>query len=442
MPKRPTRKAATKATGSGPELSVAVAVGGRRAVLTELSVAVALLTMAVTAAFVGSNRVAAASSQAGDAEAFHQAAAAGEQPAVPAALQAQLFAAAAAGNVAGVASALERSGNAVNTVSAEGFSALHFVGQSGHLAAAELLLQKGARTHAVAQGGWTPLLLSAGGGHTALARLLLTHGAAPDAATPAGMTSLHLAAQFGHAATAAALLDGGASATARTAEGATPLHVAAEHGHAEVITAFLSRGARVDPTDPTRGWTPLLLACEYGGHAKIGPAAALALIDGGASVNIARRADGATPLHIAARAFAAPEVAMALIARGADLNAAAHDGSTPLHAAAHGKREGFEPPTCRALAVSHPHPVPAPCPHPVPAPCSHPVPVPCPHPVPAPCFHPVPAPCFHPIPAPCPLWQGGSPARRRSSVRTARASTRQPPNTASLPFILPRRQAT
>ena len=259
----------------------------------------------------------------------------------------KLTAAIRAGNPGAVASALKRHPDAVHAVSADGWTGLHMVCQSGHTAIGRLLLEGGANADVRAPGMWTALLLAAGYGHAALVELLLWHGAAVDAALADGMSALHLAAQYGHEEVAAALLAHGGSASASTASGAAPLHLAAEAGHARMVTLLLRRGARAEQSGQL-GWTALLLACQ-GAREEV----ALALLDGGASPRTSR-SDGATPLHLAAR-YATPRLCRELLSRGAAVAAVSADGSTPLHFAAHGGQVE----TC-SLLLAHGAPADAP----------------------------------------------------------------------------------
>ncbi len=57
-----------------------------------------------------------------------------------------------------------------------------------------------------------------------------------------------------------------------------------------------------------------------------------------ADANCMRHADGVTPLHVACE-FGLPDVVAALLLAGADVNAVAVDGATPLAAARAGRRE-------------------------------------------------------------------------------------------------------
>ena len=63
------------------------------------------------------------------------------------------------------------------------------------------------------------------------------------------------------------------------------------------------------------------------------PEVAIALLDAGANVNATDDA-GWTPLHRAAGNNENPEVAIALLDAGADVNATGKWGTTPLHSAA------------------------------------------------------------------------------------------------------------
>ena len=71
-------------------------------------------------------------------------------------------------------------------------------------------------------------------------------------------------------------------------------------------------------------------------------------LSAGSDANIVRQEDGATPLHVAARA-GEPEVVIALLANGADPNVQDNTGSTPLHVAA----QAGEPEVMNTLLTSN-----------------------------------------------------------------------------------------
>lgn len=88
-------------------------------------------------------------------------------------------------------------GGDVAASSPGGFTALMFAAQQGDLESAELLLKAGARINEPGPYGMTPLLMAASIGHEALAIALLERGADPRAADVTGVTALHYALREG-----------------------------------------------------------------------------------------------------------------------------------------------------------------------------------------------------------------------------------------------------
>jgi ankyrin repeat protein len=134
----------------------------------------------------------------------------------------------------------------------------------------------------------------------------------------------------------------------------TALHLAVENGRADVAAMLLKSGADPNhPSDMYDGWTPLLIAAgresralvelllSYGANVDAWEAAALgdvdrlaAIIQVDPSVTLARRANGAPPLHFAATV----DVARLLVEHGAVPDAVDKYGSTAARAAAYGRR--------------------------------------------------------------------------------------------------------
>ncbi|MCU0849318.1 MAG: ankyrin repeat domain-containing protein [Spirochaetes bacterium] len=132
-------------------------------------------------------------------------------------------------------------------------------------------------------------------------------------------TPLHWAARVGDIDALNLLIDEGAAIDARDDEGHTPLRDAVEMGRTEIVKRLLS--LKADPN--ARGEdsrTPLF-------ETTTNRDCIAALVEAGADPNVN---DGyGTPLHLAAR-MGAFDVAMELLARGADPNAKRKDGVTPL----------------------------------------------------------------------------------------------------------------
>jgi ankyrin repeat protein len=143
---------------------------------------------------------------------------------------------------------------------------------------------------------------------------LLKQGADVNERDVDGATALLYAAHLGDLASVKQLLKAGADANAANRYGVAPLHEAAMLADAALIEALLGAGAEVDRALP-EGETPLMLASRTNGVAAVG-----LLIQRGANVNVVEHWQGQTPLMYAA-AHDRGEVAAALIAAGAELNA-------------------------------------------------------------------------------------------------------------------------
>lgn len=256
--------------------------------------------------------------------------------------------------------------------------------RSDRAAAAKVLKQDGGIVNdAVSHPRWgglpTPIQLAAERGHTGMIRLLLDSGADPVSGTDTygGWTALHLAAHWGHMEAAALLRERGAQVDIHAAcllddarrvsailaddpeaasrpglGGEPPLHVTVS---AETAGILLDHGARLDTRD-SDGNTPLGTAIGRGDRCR---GLADYLIDRGAPADscqlaalgrtdrleklretevdpigyrgkIGVHAVVGTPLHAAAQ-HGKEETVNALLGWGADANARADSGQTPLH---------------------------------------------------------------------------------------------------------------
>jgi len=137
---------------------------------------------------------------------------------------------------------LARDRAAVNSRSADGFTALHFAGFFGQPESARVLIEAGAAVDAVAANPMKvmPLHSAASARNLDAVRLLLEHGAPPNARQQGGWAAIHAAAQNGDRPMVELLLQHGADPKLANDEGKTAAMVASEKGHKE-IAALLEK---------------------------------------------------------------------------------------------------------------------------------------------------------------------------------------------------------
>jgi ankyrin repeat protein len=213
--------------------------------------------------------------------------------------------------------------------------------------AAVLLIESGADVSAVGYFGRTPLHIAAFRGLRELADLLIAEGATVDARDKENVTPLGLAVAEGDVVLAALLIERGADVNAKFPGGATSLHGVAHaenpDSHFKMTELLVANGADVNATTDRERNTPLHWAALLG-NSEV----ADVLVSNGASV-IARDAFGHQPLHNAAVAGSV-KVAELLIAGGADVSARDELELTPLHwAAAKGRIKRVILPDVRAM---------------------------------------------------------------------------------------------
>ena len=286
---------------------------------------------------------------------------------------------------------LLKQGGDVNAAHGDGMTALHWAAMQDDVELVEMLLYAGANLRATTRlGGYTPLHLAAESGAARTLQKLLEAGTDANASAAAGTKPLMLAAATGDPRMVKQLLDKGADPNARESEhGQTALMFAAARDRAEVVSLLIARGAdanaassfvdllalagldgegrrvnapapagqapesqaaaapaaapRGTPRPPdvagvTRGFryneligrqgglTPLHFAARQGNITSV-----KALLTGGANVNLVSPGDGTSPLLIAI-INGHFDLAMYLLAQGADPTLASSAAATPLYA--------------------------------------------------------------------------------------------------------------
>lgn len=239
-----------------------------------------------------------------------------------------LTAAAGRGDLARVESLLSR-GVKIDTPDYLGWTPLYHTMIDGHTKMVQKLLDSGANVNARNRDGATPLFVVADG-RIDLAEMLLAKGANINASNEFGQTPLMWIIQGSRKEDVALwLISKGANVNARTSKGETALHVASEFGRKMVVKALLERKAEVNARRANiihDQEAPLHIAVE-----KNNMDIALLLLAAGADINAAD-SKGITPLIQAIYKEHLPLAEM-LIKKGADVNRRSKSGETALHPA-------------------------------------------------------------------------------------------------------------
>jgi ankyrin repeat protein len=243
---------------------------------------------------------------------------------------------------ADVVKALLAAGADPNAKTATGATALHQAAGAGNVAAVEALLAKGAQVDAK-ESMWeqTPLLFAASYNRPDVIKALLGAGADVNAVTRVhSVSGQRQIDQAGASARRSALeafkiKDGNdpnwqpnpaqVAAAVRAGQEMQRKGSSAAAGASSEIDLGGGEGAGT-AADTQGGLTPLLHAARNG-HME----AAIALLDGGADVDLAKRGDEYTPLTMA-MINGNYDLGLLLLQRGADVNKAATDGVAPLFA--------------------------------------------------------------------------------------------------------------
>ena len=147
-----------------------------------------------------------------------------------------IFEAAALGRLDRLKQCLRDDPSAIDSLSKDGFTALHFACFFGQPEAARLLIESGAAVEAVAANPTKvmPLHSAASARNLEAARLLLEHGAPVNARQQAGWVPIHAAAQNGDRPMVELLLKHRADPKLVNDDGKTSAMVASEKGHAQI----------------------------------------------------------------------------------------------------------------------------------------------------------------------------------------------------------------
>jgi len=231
----------------------------------------------------------------------------------------------------------------VNAAKADGTTALHYSAHRDDLDIASMLTRSGANAGAPNVYGVTPLSLACINRSADMVDILLRGGADPDAAMWTGESVLMTCARTGATDAAAALLAAGADPNAAEQyKGQTALMWAAAGGHADITRMLLEHGADIALTTKASadrvpnscricewkpspgGFTALMFAARSGDVRTV-----RLLLEAGADVNEAT-AEYGNPLVIAS-ASGHEDLALFLLAAGADPASTDENGVTALH---------------------------------------------------------------------------------------------------------------
>ena len=268
------------------------------------------------------------------------------------------------GDLDAVQSMLRRQA-AVNAAQGDGTTALHWAAYRDDVEMARLLVEAGADVAVKTRlGDLTPLFMAAKNGTATMIELLAEAGADINSTNANGTTPLMLAAASGKTDAVQVLLDRGAEVNAKDITNEqNALMFAAALGRSDVVLLLAVKGAELDETTkvteivkreyryrlrqqqadpnrrlrnirvegatslPTMGGTTALQFATREGHMDV----VRALLEAGAEVNQVNAADQMSALT-SALLNGNFDIAMYLVANGADPNLASSTGVTPLYA--------------------------------------------------------------------------------------------------------------
>lgn len=239
---------------------------------------------------------------------------------------------------------LLRQGVDVNVAQPDGATALAWAAHWDDAEIADQLIAKGAKLDAANENGVTALALACSNGSEPMTQRLLQAGASPNVKLWSGETPLMICARSGLLKSVQTMLSHGGNANQREdRRGQTALMWAVAAGHAEVAAALVAAGADVNAASHAISGAPPLQHKSYYWEVSV------AIDDTGADSTNRPNVSGThpdpysskggfTPLMFAAQqgSLAAAEI---LVKAGADVNAAAPDGTPLIIAIASGNED-------------------------------------------------------------------------------------------------------
>ena len=210
-----------------------------------------------------------------------------------------------------------------------GYTALHYAAESGHVDTVSLLISQGARGDPGTNPISTPLVLAASAGRCQVVRILLAADA--DAMTRIDDCTLvsHVASGLsntdGHADAVQALLDADVNPDDVDNKGRSALHHAAIHGNLKIAQVLLRGKADLTLQDDLLDWTPLHHAARNNQKEVV-----CLFINQDVDLFVSD-SDGWTSMHIAAMWSHVPVMEVLWQAAPDLLNYMSNNGRTPLH---------------------------------------------------------------------------------------------------------------
>ncbi|KAJ5555137.1 hypothetical protein N7461_003607 [Penicillium sp. DV-2018c] len=157
---------------------------------------------------------------------------------------------------------LVRQGADIDSLDAEGHTALFRQAALGDARGVQLLLDNGADPNGSDKAPLAkPLIAAVGEGHTVVAAMLIQYGANVDTSDRHGMTALWWAVDSGHVNLVEMLLVNGAGTESVGLDGLTPLLWAASHENIPVLERLIYHGANINARDMS-GRTAIMLAAS------------------------------------------------------------------------------------------------------------------------------------------------------------------------------------